>query len=85
MIPPGGSVFDYFFDLKPKDKVFKNWSTKVQTFVYDKDASFFDLMVPTQDTTKYAFCLETLMILKKPMFFTGNSGVGKSVMIENTL
>lgn len=28
-IPPGSSVFDYYFDLK-KDKSFKPWSMKVQ-------------------------------------------------------
>jgi dynein heavy chain len=53
--------------------------------VYDKEASFFDLMVPTVDTTKYAFLLETLMSMRKPMFFTGNTGVGKSAMIANQL
>jgi len=53
--------------------------------VYDKDASFFDLMVPTSDTTKYAFMLDTLMMLRKPLFFTGLSGIGKSVIIQNTL
>jgi hypothetical protein len=42
-------------------------------------------MVPTVDTTKYAFLLETLMAIYYPMFFTGNTGVGKSAMIQNTL
>lgn len=57
----------------------------MQTFVYDKDASYFDLMVPTTDTTKYAFIMETLLAIEKPSFFTGNSGVGKSVVISNLL
>jgi dynein heavy chain len=42
-------------------------------------------MVPTVDTTKYAFCLESLLSIEKPSFFTGNSGVGKSVVIQNQL
>lgn len=83
-IPLGGTTFDYFYDLK-KEKVFKPWSGRVTPFVYDKEASYFDLMVPTVDTTKYAFTLETLMAIEKPMFYTGGSGVGKSVMIANTL
>ena len=83
-IPLGGTSFDYFYDLK-KEKVFKPWSTRVVPFVYDKEASYFDLMVPTVDTTKYSFTLETLMAIEKPMFYTGGSGVGKSVMIANTL
>ena len=57
----------------------------MQPFVYDKEASYFDLMVPTTDTTKYAFIMETLLAIERPLFFTGNSGVGKSVVIANLL
>jgi|TARA_B110000285_G_scaffold101439_1_gene115432 dynein heavy chain len=53
--------------------------------MYDKEASYFDLMVPTTDTTKYAFSLDLLIALDKPVFFTGNSGVGKSAVISNKL
>jgi dynein heavy chain len=83
-IPPSNSVFDYWYDLK-KDKCFKPWALKVIAFEYDKDASFFDLMVPTQDTTKYSYLLEILQNMQKPMMFTGNSGVGKSVVIQRQL
>jgi hypothetical protein len=38
-------------------------------------------MVPTTDTTKYSFALETLLAIEKPSFFTGESGVGKSSVI----
>ena len=57
----------------------------MQGFTYDKEASYFDLMVPTTDTTKYSFIIETLLSIEKPLFFTGNSGVGKSVVIANLL
>ncbi len=57
----------------------------MQPFTYDKEASYFDLMVPTTDTTKYAFIMETLLAIERPLFFTGNSGVGKSVVIANLL
>jgi dynein heavy chain, axonemal len=83
-VPMSGTCFDYFYDLK-KEKVFKPWSGKVPAFVYDKELSYFDLMVPTSDTVRYAYKLETLMMQQKPMFFTGNSGVGKSVMIANAI
>ena len=77
----GSGVFDYFYDLKSKDKGFKAWTVKVPAFVYDKDLPYFDLMVPTTDTTKYSFALETLLAIEKPCFFTGESGVGKSSVI----
>lgn len=83
-IPPSYTAFDYFFDLK-KEKTYKAWATKVPGFEYDKEASYFDLMVPTTDTYKHAFCLEALLSKEKPVFFTGSSGVGKSVVISNLL
>ena len=82
--PQGHTVFVYYFDIK-KDKVFKPWSSKVPSFDYDKEASFFDLMVPTTDTYKHSYYLELLLSIEKPIFFTGNSGVGKSVVISNLL
>jgi dynein heavy chain len=42
-------------------------------------------MVPTQDTTKYAYSLNHLMVIEKPVFFTGSSGIGKTAIIANVL
>jgi len=83
-IPPTNSVYDFFFDLK-KDKSFKPWSLRVPQFVYDKDIPYFELLVPTTDTYRHAYCLELLLSREKPAFFTGFTGVGKSVVIQNTL
>jgi len=82
--PPAFTVFDYWYDLK-KEKIFKPWTTKVAPFLYDKEMSYFDLMVPTTDTTKYSYCLEVLLKIEKPVFFTGGSGTGKSAVISNKL
>jgi len=83
-IPQGQTTYDYFFDLK-KEKAFKPWVGKVPAFVYDKDLSYFDLIVPTQDTTKHTFLLEALLSIERPLFFTGASGVGKSAVIAKSL
>jgi len=83
-LPPGHTAFDYFFEIK-KEKAFKQWSGKVPAFVYEKDLSYFDLIVPTQDTAKHTFLLEALLSIRKPMFFTGASGVGKSAVIAKAL
>lgn len=83
------TVFDYYYDLKQKDRVnasaWKPWDTKVEKFEYVKDMSFFDMMVPTADTYKHRYCLEQLLSVQKPVFFTGQTGVGKSVTIMNTM
>jgi len=83
-IPQGGTAYDYFYDMK-KERAFKAWSTKVPQFVYDKDVPYFELLVPTNDSYRHSYCLELLLSREKPSFFTGLSGVGKSVIIQNRL
>ena len=45
-IPGSFTIFDYWYDMK-KTQTFKPWTEKVQAFEFDKDLSYFDLMVPT--------------------------------------
>lgn len=65
--------------------MFRPWDLKVEQFTYVKDKAFFELVVPTTDTYKHRYCLEQLLSVSKPIFFTGQTGVGKSVIIQNTL
>ena len=83
-LPQSFTCFDYFFDMKSKERAFKPWKEKVQPFVYTKDKPFFELMVETEMTYRHSWCLETLLSGGKPTFFTGTSGVGKSVVIQST-
>jgi len=83
-IPEGLTIYDYYFDLK-KDKEFKPWADEVPEFVYDKETPYFDLMVATQETVLYSFMVESFLAIEKPLFFTGASGIGKSLIISKTL
>ena len=49
--PAGDTVFDFFIDAD-KDYVFTNWDSVVPGFAYSKDLPYFQLLVPTTDTTK---------------------------------
>ena len=82
--PSGFTVFDYFYDLK-KTKTWIPWEDKVPTFVFNKEKPFFELMVDTSTTYKYAWSLELLLEGSIPVFFTGESGVGKSVVVQQSL
>jgi dynein heavy chain len=42
-------------------------------------------MVPTQDSTKYAYSMEHLTAIEKALFFTGASGIGKTAIIAKQL
>jgi midasin (ATPase involved in ribosome maturation) len=41
--------------------------------------------VQTADTYKHRYVLELLLEIEKPCFFTGETGVGKTSVIANTL
>jgi len=82
-IDGSGYVLDYFLD--EKEIKFKPWSLKVKDFKYDAAAPYFSLLVPTVDTTRYSAILDMLVTVKKHIFFTGSTGVGKSVIIQKYL
>ena len=82
--PSGFTVFDFFYDLK-KTKTWIPWEEKVPTFVFNKEKPFFELMVDTSTTYKYAWSLDLLLEGSIPVFFTGESGVGKSVVVQQSL
>ena len=42
-------------------------------------------MVDTATTFRHSWCLETLLEGGYPVFFTGESGVGKSAIVANTM
>ena len=82
---PPLSVYDYYYDMKAKEHTWKEWHQKVDKFEFNKEMSFFEMMVPTADTYKHRYCLELLLGIEKGVFFTGQTGVGKSVSIANSL
>jgi len=85
-LPNTGTAFDYFYDATKKESSFVPWNDKVPAFEYDPTLPYFQLMVPTVDTYRFAYLLEMLyQHSSKPIFFTGVSGVGKSAIIQNLL
>ena len=49
---------------------------------------YFSLLVPTVDTMRYSYVIEFLICegeAPKPVFVTGDTGVGKSVIIQKLL
>ena len=80
-IRPPGSLYDFYVDINKKSWI--NWNTIVPKFNYNKDIPYFQMLVPTTDTIKYTTLLKTLIKIKKAIFFTGVTGVGKSVIIQS--
>ena len=64
-------VFDYYVDDATCSMV--PWEGKVPSFSYMPD-SFSSLFVPTVDTTRLTYFLDTLIAKKHYVMFVGNTG-----------
>lgn len=76
---PDGDVFDYGIDSMCK---FAPWSESIPDFQYDPRISFFQILVPTGDTVKFNYLLSLIMFSGFNVLITGETGVGKSVIVK---
>ncbi|OMJ74343.1 hypothetical protein SteCoe_26764 [Stentor coeruleus] len=79
VLPIQDTLYDYYL----LGKTFKHWTEKVPEFIYDPEKSYFSLVVPTIDTTTLEHILGLLYMKNKPVLITGETGVGKSVIISS--
>eukprot|EP00792_Barthelona_sp_PAP020_P009044 TRINITY_DN3265_c0_g7_i1.p1 TRINITY_DN3265_c0_g7~~TRINITY_DN3265_c0_g7_i1.p1 ORF type:complete len:3985 (+),score=1167.19 TRINITY_DN3265_c0_g7_i1:38-11956(+) len=82
-LPSYGSVFDYVIDFGSNQ--FVNWSDGVEEFAYSPSVPFFEILVPTIDTVRYSYLLKASIDVNRPLLFTGVSGVGKSVIMQDCI
>jgi len=80
-IPPQETSFEYY--INPETMKFEQW--QVPEFEYDPSSPYFSILVPTIDTCRYSYIMDICIKMKKPIFFTGETGVGKSVIIQKYL
>jgi len=52
---------------------------------YKQDNTLFEIVVPTIESVRQEYCLSMLLSKQKNVLFTGATGVGKSLIIKNTL
>lgn len=80
---PDGDVYEWGVD--PEHHKLQPWADQLPSFNYDPKASFFEILVPTPDTVKYKFLLRALVRAGHNVLITGETGVGKSVVIKDFL
>ena len=82
-IPDKSTVYDFCWVVE-KGK-WQGWLETVPTFSIPATAKFQDILVPTIDTIRYGYVLETQLRHGYPVLFCGDTGTGKSVMIKEKL
>jgi len=81
--PPSFTVYDYFFD--PKKGEWEMWESKVPTWRPLPTMPFHKMIVPTTDTVRNAYILNTLVLNNRHTLMTGQTGTGKTVLAQSQL
>lgn len=83
IFPPMQTIFDYFVDFERMD--FMQWDFKLQANWKPTTNNFSKINVPTVDSTKYGYVVKSLMESGSHVLLMGNTGVGKTLLIDETL
>ncbi|XP_072544049.1 dynein axonemal heavy chain 2 [Salminus brasiliensis] len=82
--PNKDTIYEYYVDTKNKtwasfeDKLPKGWR-------YASNAPFYKIMVPTVDTVRYHFLVNSLVCGQYPVLLTGPVGTGKTSVAQSVL
>ncbi|KAK9722971.1 AAA+ lid domain [Popillia japonica] len=58
------------------------WTKIMPAFEYNSQTPFFEMLVPTSDTVRFGYIMERLIYTDYPVMYTGDTGVGKSVIAK---
>ncbi|MGH0158836.1 UNVERIFIED_CONTAM: hypothetical protein FKN15_061612 [Acipenser sinensis] len=77
------SLYDFHFD--GEQKKWMPWSKLVPKYTHSPEVRFFDILVPTIDTTRINWLLEQMVKIKRPVVLVGESGTSKTATTQNFL
>lgn len=81
--PFEGEVFDYYINFEKKE--FRPWTELITEFKYNSEVPYFNILVPTADTVKFKSILSKLLKNSRNVLLSGETGTGKSVIIQEFL
>ncbi|CAD7935566.1 unnamed protein product [Amoebophrya sp. A120] len=82
---PDESVDMYALCVDDENVAYQPIGEIVSEYLYDSEVPFFNILVPTEETTSQRLLLENLMHAGFHILFAGDTGVGKSVGIQQFL
>jgi len=81
---PGTSPTLYDFEFNIAQAQWIPWNNKIGNFEIPMNAPFNSIIVPTVDTVRNQYILNTLVTnIQKPVLFVGRSGTAKTATIQN--
>ena len=83
MFPHSNTVFEHYINQEKKE--FAPWEEKLQANWKPVVKEFHDINVPTVDTVRNRFIVQSLLEHGSQILLVGHSGVGKTVLIDGIL
>ena len=83
ILPPANTVYDYYVDVTKNE--FIAWESKVPVWRYLKGMTFYDMIVPTVDTVRNSYVVDTYVKSKRNVCLVGATGTGKTVLVQSLL
>jgi len=80
---PEDDLYEYMIDTNYFK--FESWNDLKPEFKYNKNVSFFNILVPTSDTVKYNFMIRQITSNNFNVLITGETGVGKTAVTRDYL
>ena len=77
-----GLVFDYYVDDKCQMVL---WDDKVEGFGYNSSEAYSNIFVPSVESTRLAYFLNSFIVNKHYCMFVGNAGTGKTALMRDNL
>jgi len=81
--PEEKTVYDWHWNTN--DQIWESWFETIKQEPIDIKVSYNEIVVPTVDSIRMKFVLQTLIKSKKHVLMPGPTGVGKSVYIKNLI
>ncbi|VDM31109.1 unnamed protein product [Hydatigera taeniaeformis] len=82
--PSKDSIFEFFLDAKSRAWI--HWEEKLRGgWKYDPEQPFYKILVPTVDTIRYNYLVNTLVSGRSPVLITGPVGTGKTSIAQDVL
>ena len=83
IFPEQGSVFDYYVD--EANACMAPWADKVSGYTYVNDGDFSSIFVPTVESTRLSYLLDSLVANKHFVMFVGAAGTGKTALMRDKM
>lgn len=76
-------IYDYYVHIEKQE--LRPWKEIVEEYVYNQHEAYFNIMVPTVDSTRLQYIMKALIAQKRHLLVNGVTGAGKTVVMQQSL